>query len=292
VKKKRVIPVLLLKDGFIVQSKEFSRYQNLGNPTTSVKRVSEWGADELIYLDISGENAIYDMRREDLGHPNRSDITEIISDLSEVCNMPITYGGNIRNIEQINHIIKNCADKVCMNTAAIKNIDLIEQGALEFGSQCMVVSIDFKKIDGQYIVMSDGGQVSTGITVMDHCKKVQDHGAGEILLNSVDRDGRGNGFEIELYKEVTKQIKIPIIALGGCGDWFDFADLLDETDVDAVAAANIFHYSDQSVYLARKYLFEKGYNVRPPILLKTDATSAPSFYNHANYEEIRNRQKS
>ncbi len=265
-KKKRLIPVLLLKNGFLVQSKEFNRYQNLGNPATAVKRISDWTSDELVYLDISRDD-VYDMRRDDIKHPNRTNILEIIRDISQVCHVPITIGGKIRTIEDIRMRLRSGADKIAINTKALDDVNFITQAAKEFGSQCIVVSIDVKFIDGKHVVMRDGGKVSTGLDPVEWAKKVEAAGAGEILLNSVNRDGMRQGYDIELLKKVSEAIKIPVIALGGVGEWSHFKEALDQTNVDAVAAANIFHYVDQSVYLARKYLVEHCCNVRKPDLL-------------------------
>ncbi|MFH1310757.1 MAG: imidazole glycerol phosphate synthase cyclase subunit [Candidatus Omnitrophota bacterium] len=266
-KKKRLIPVLLLKNGFLVQSKSFARYQNLGNPVTAVKRLSEWAADELIYLDISRDNS-YDLRRDDLGYPNRGNIIDIISDVAKVCYMPIVVGGNICSIDDILLRLANGADKVSINTKALEYPCFIKESAKEFGSQCIVVSIDVKKTsDGKEVVMTNKGKDTTPYTPVDWAKKVEDFGAGEILLNSIDQDGVGKGYDIELLRSVSDAVNIPVIACGGVGEWSHLAEALDNTTVDAVAAANIFHYMDQSVYLAKKYLFERGYNVRSPDLI-------------------------
>lgn len=265
-KKKRLIPVLLLKNGFLVQSKSFARYQNLGNPITAVKRLSEWAADELIYLDISRDD-LYDMRRDDLRHPNRHSIIDIIADVAKVCYMPIVVGGKIRSLTDILTRLANGADKVSVNTKALEDPLFIKEASKEFGSQCIVVSMDVKTIDGKYIVMTNGGRNITLYSAIEWARKVEDCGAGEILLNSVDRDGVKNGYDIELLRSVSDVVSIPIIACGGVGEWSHFAEALDKTGVDAVAAANIFHYIDQSVYLAKQYLFERGYNVRPPVLI-------------------------
>ncbi|KKP59990.1 MAG: Imidazole glycerol phosphate synthase subunit [Candidatus Gottesmanbacteria bacterium GW2011_GWA1_34_13] len=268
-KKKRLVPVLLLKNGWLVQSKQFKRFQNLGNPVTSVKRLSEWAADELIYLDIS-RNKNYDLRRNDIHNPNRNNFLDIINDVSKVALMPITVGGGIKNLNDIEIRLKKGADKISINTIALKKPKFISESAHEFGSQCIVVSIDVKKINNKYIVMSEYGLKPTCYNPVDWAKTVENFGAGEILLNSVDRDGVKNGYDIHLIKEVADCVKIPIIACGGVGEWSHFAEALTKTKVDAIAAANIFQYTDQSVYLAKKYLFENGFNVRSPDLILID----------------------
>jgi cyclase len=266
-KKNRVIPVLLLRNGWLVQSKEFSRYQNLGNPISAVKRLSEWASDELIYLDISSDDS-HDMRRDDLGHPNRHSIFEIIEDVSKVAFMPITVGGRIRTMSDIEKRLACGADKVAINTIAIENPSFIENAAKEFGSQCIVISIDVKYQDGNPIVVGKRGKLPTAYSPEEWVKIVEHLGAGEILLNSIDRDGMKTGYDLELLNRVTAATKVPVIACGGVGQWSHFADALEQTKVDAVAAANIFHYSDQSVILAKKYLSERGLNVRRPDLLE------------------------
>ncbi len=266
-KKKRLIPILLLRNGFLVQSKEFRRFQNLGNPITAVKRLSEWACDELIYLDIT-KDSTYDMRRDDLGHPNRNNLLDIISDVSKECFMPITVGGGIRTLHDIESRLSVGADKISINTKALENPSFIGLAAKEFGAQCIVVSIDVKNIDGNSRVMFGGCTKATKYTAIEWAKQVEHEGAGEILLNSVDRDGLKIGYDLELLESVSAHVQIPVIACGGVGEWNHFTEALEKTKVDAVAAANIFHYSDQSVYLAKKHLFEQGLNVRSPELLE------------------------
>jgi cyclase len=265
-KKKRLIPILLLKNGWLVQSKGFQRHQNLGNPITAVKRLSEWASDELIYLDITKDDE-YDLRRDDLAHPNRHSIFEIIEDVSKVSFMPITVGGRIRTLEDIEKRLSLGADKIAINTIAVEQPSFISLSSKEFGSQCIVVSIDVKNIEGRPTVMTRGGTQLCKVNPIDWAKKIQDLGAGEVLLNSIDRDGMKTGYDLELIQQVTEKISIPVIACGGVGEWSHFADALEKTNVDAVAAANIFHYRDQSVYLAKKDLYERGLNVRRPNLL-------------------------
>jgi len=271
-KKKRLIPVLLLKNGFLVQSKGFVRYQNLGDPITSVKRLSDWTSDELIYLDITREGE-YDTRRQDHGHPNRRTVLEIINDVSRFCHMPLTVGGRIRTIEDIQDRLSNGADKVCINTKPLEDPEFITLAANQFGSQCIVISMDVKVRDQQYVVMSHGGRKPTLYDPVSWAKKVASLGAGEILVNSIDRDGMRNGYDIELIGQVSEAVQIPVIACGGVGEWHHFGEPFLKTKADAVAAANIFHYYDQSVYVAKKYLYHHGCPVRPPSLFSEDSRS-------------------
>lgn len=264
-KKNRLIPVLLLKNGWLVLSRRFEQHQNLGNPITAVKRLSEWASDELIYLDISRDET-YDLRRDDLAHPNRHNFLDIIADVSKVTFMPITVGGRIRTLPDIERRLAAGADKIAINTIAIERPAFIRETAREFGAQCIVVSIDVKTVDGRRTVMSHCGQRPTGFDPIEWAARCEAEGAGEILLNSVDRDGAKTGYDIELLEGVSRAVRIPVIACGGVGEWCHLAEALDKTAVDAVAAANIFNYMDQSVYLAKKYLYSHHYNVRPPDL--------------------------
>jgi cyclase len=262
VKKNRLIPVLLLRNGWLVQSRGFKKYQNLGNPVFSVRRLSEWASDELIYLDISREES-YDLRRDDLGHPNRQSFLDIIADVAGQTFMPITVGGRIRTAKDIEDRLKRGADKISINTVAVQDPSFIHQAARQFGSQCIVISMDIKLVDGRYTVMTEGGIRNTGMGPVEWARRVELEGAGEILLNSIDRDGMRNGYDIELLALVADAVSLPVIACGGVGEWEHFGEALAKTQVDAVAAANIFQYTDQSVYLAKKYLYENGFNVRP-----------------------------
>jgi cyclase len=264
-KKRRLIPVLLLRNGWLVQSKQFKRWQNLGNPITAVKRLSEWASDELIYLDISRDDT-YDMRRDDLGNPNRSDIFEIIEDVSKAAFMPITIGGRIRGLADIEKRLARGADKVAINTQAIDEPTFIEAAAREFGSQCVIVSVDFKDMDAGKTVMKRWGTQATGLDPLEWAREVESRGAGEVLLNSIDRDGMRSGYDLELIAEVAEAVRIPVIACGGVGNWDHLVEGLKQTRADAVAAANIFHFTDQSVFLAKKHLVEAGLDVRPPDL--------------------------
>ena len=265
-KKKRLIPVLLLKNGMLVQSRGFNRHQILGNPITAVKRLSEWASDELIYLDISRDDN-YDLKRDDQGYENVKSFLGIIEYISKETFMPITIGGKIKNLTDIEKRLMLCADKVSVNSQAIDEKKFISNAAKEFGSQCIVISVDAKRVGNEFYVFSNFGKINSNIKVRDWLKVVQEEGAGEILLNSIDNDGLGLGYDVELLDQITPDIKIPIIICGGVGDYLDFEEGLKNPKIDAVAAANIFHYRDQSVYLAKKYLYDEGYDVRKPDLL-------------------------
>jgi len=265
-KKKRLIPILLLKNGYLVQSKSFKHYQNLGNPIHAVKRLSQWGSDELIYLDISkGEN--YDIERDDLKYKNRPNFLSIIEQVSKATFMPITVGGKIKNLFDVEKRLLLGADKVSINSEAIVNYNFISNLAKEFGSQCVVVSVDVKVVNSKYKVFSHGGTKITKYGIEEWVDIIEKSGGGEILLNSIDRDGAATGYDLNLLEIVSNRTKIPVIACGGVGKWEHFHEALTKTKVDAVSAANIFHYIDQSVFLSKKYLYEKELNVRKPDLI-------------------------
>ena len=261
-KKKRVLAVLLIKDGVLVQSKKFERYQNLGNPFVAVKRLSEWASDELIYLDITDQNNSLDFEQ------SKKSFLDIVNQVSKSALMPITVGGGIRTIGDIEERLAFGADKICINTIIFEDKGFIEQCARKFGSQCIVASIDIKKVGDDVLIFSEKGKKLIKENPFDIFKRIQDDGVGEIFLNFIDRDGMKNGYDIDLINKFSQNIKIPYIVCGGAGQWSDFKEIFDKTNADAAAAANIFHHIDQSMYLAKNYLFESGCNVRKPQLLE------------------------
>ena len=271
-KKKRIIPVLLLRNGQLVQSKLFKRYQNLGNPSLAVRRLSQWAADEIIYLDISRDDQ-YDLGREDLGCENRRDLSGILADVAHESFMPVTLGGGVKTLDDFYHRLQVGADKVAINTAAFRTPKLIEEASREFGSQCVVLSVDATCVNGIQRVAICGGREVTDTPVMDWLLEAEARGAGEILLNVIERDGVKSGYDLDLLAETSRRVKIPLIALGGAGTWEHLAEALRVTNVDAVAAANLFHHSDQSVFTARQYLHRHGLPVRPPYLLNIEETA-------------------
>jgi len=265
--KYRLIPVVLLKNGVVVQSKGFKRYQRLGNPITIVQRLSNWAADELIYLDISRE-ASYDLGRDDLNFQNPDSIIDILREVAKTCFMPLTFGGRIRTIGDVFTRVTSGADKVAINSHAVRDPKFISECAKEFGSQCIVVSIDaLEKSPNQWEVYIDGGKTPTGLNPNEWAKTAQEMGAGEILLNAIHRDGTGTGYDTDLIQSVVSNVSIPVIACGGVGNWSHFADGIEKGKANAVAAANIFHYTENSVYEAKKYLVENGLSFRKPFFI-------------------------
>ena len=264
--KSRIIPVVLLRNGVVVQSRSFKRYQMLGSPTAIVERLSSWNSDELIYLDISPSNT-YDLGRDDLNHPDYHTIADIIKLISKKCFVPLTFGGKIRTMGDVAMRLKNGADKVTFNTALIDSPELITECSNKYGKQFVVVSIDAKKIEEHKYVVYKGGKKETNICPFELAKQAEALGAGEILINSIDNDGLGEGFDLYLLERMTTSVRLPVIALGGAGEWKHFEDALN-TGVSAVAAANIFQHSENSVHNLKKKLYEKGFNVRKTLELE------------------------
>jgi cyclase len=263
--KTRVIPVLFLKRGFLVRSELFATHQNLGNPTTQVSRFNTWDVDELIYIDITPDER-YDIQREDLGgagFSNPSNFLDIISLVAAQCFMPITVGGKIRTLEDARLRLRLGADKVTLNTAALEDPALITACAEEFGSQAVVLSVDVRRHpDGRCEVFSRRGTLPTGRNPVAWCRKAQECGAGEILLNSIHRDGVATGYDLALLKSVVEAVDIPVIALGGVGDYEHLAQGVIEGGAHAVAAGNIFNFKEHSYPLAKRFLKKRGINVR------------------------------
>jgi len=259
--KTRLIPALFIKNGLIVRSEDFEVHQNIGNIVNQAHRYNEWNIDELIYIDISREEQ-YDLRRDDHKVKSYESIAQIITTIAKVCFMPLTFGGRIRTLEQVDLRIRNGADKVTLNTGAVETPDLITQTSKKYGSQCVVLSVDYRLQNGQPMVYTHGGTKATGIQVLDWVKEAEKLGAGEVFLNSIDKDGKANGYDIETIGTVVQGTQLPVIACGGAGDFYDFVDLAQETKVSAIAAGNIFHFTERSYPRAKKLLKKQGINVR------------------------------
>lgn len=260
--KKRLIPCLFLKNGFLVRSEDFSQHQLLGNAIHQVERFNAWEVDELIYIDIS-EDEHYDLRRDDMKVKSEGDILKILEAVSKTCFMPLTFGGKIRTLQDVHDRISRGADKVTINTQAILNPGFITEGARSFGSQAIVVSIDVQqKADGAYEVFYNHGRTPTGMSPVEWAKKAEQYGAGEIFLNSIDRDGKAIGYDTALIRQVAEAVSIPVIACGGVGQFKHFAQGIQDGMADAVAAGNIFHFTELSGKRARKELIKAGVHVR------------------------------
>jgi imidazole glycerol-phosphate synthase subunit HisF len=261
----RLIPVILLKNGRVVQSKRFKRHQILGTPSVIVSRLSNWFADELVFLDISRDGN-YCLNRDDLNFNNNNSIVDIIEEVSNNSFMPLTVGGGVRTVADVETRLAAGADKVVINTQAIQEPDFINKCAKIFGSQCIVVSIDAKVKDDSWEVYKNYGRDPTGVSPVDFARKMQDYGAGEILINSIDNDGVGNGYDTKLVSSVVKSVSIPVIALGGAGKPEHFSTCINESRPNAVAAANIFQYTENSYFNINSFLYNNSFNVRQPNL--------------------------
>lgn len=259
--RRRLIPVLYIKNGLIVRSEDFKVHQIMGNIISEAKRYNDWDVDELIYIDISKDKE-YDLRRDDHKINSYSTIDQIIKKISKVCFMPLTLGGGIRTLEDIDMRIRNGADKITLNTGAIISPNLIKEASLKYGTQCVVMSIDYKIIDGQPMVFSHYGEENTKKTVFEWIKECEKLGAGEVFLNCIDRDGKANGYDTSTINEVVKSTRLPVIACGGAGDDYDFVDLALDTNVSAIAAGNWFHFVERSYPRAKKLLKKNNVNVR------------------------------
>ncbi len=260
--KKRLIPVLYLRNGLIVRSQEFQDFREFGNPINQLERLNNWNSDELIYVDITREGE-HDLKRDDLKVKSQSQILDILRAISKHCFMPLTFGGRIFSLEQAAAFIANGADKVIVNTGAYRNPSLITQIADRFGSQAMVLGIDVKREDGDHRVYINQGREPIAISPVAWAQRAVALGAGEIFLNSIDRDGTGNGFDLEIIAAVASAVPVPVIACGGAGAFSDFQEVFEHTTASAVAAGNIFNFTENAYVRAKKELSEAGCPVRP-----------------------------
>ena len=249
--KNRIIHCLDVKNGRVVKGINFVELKDAGDPVEQAKIYSDGGADEICFLDITASNE------------NRDTILDVVKKTSQECFVPLTVGGGVRNIEDISNLLKSGADKVSINTAAVTNKKIITESAESFGSQCIVIAIDAKKkSEKKWEVYTHGGRNSTGLDVLNYAKEVEELGAGEILLTSMDRDGTKKGYDLELTELVSNSVNIPVIASGGVGKLDHLYDGLKKGKASAVLAASIFHFGEFSINDAKKYLESKGIPVR------------------------------
>ena len=249
--KKRVIPCLDINKGRVVKGINFVNLIDAGDPVEQAKVYNDNGADEICFLDITAS------------HENRSIILEVVKKTTEKCFVPLTVGGGIRTIKDIGNLLRAGADKVSINTAAVINPELIKEGAKQFGSQCMVVAIDAKKVgDNNWEVFTHGGRNPSGYEVLKFADKMQSLGAGEILLTSMDRDGTKKGYDLDLTKKISNNLNIPVIASGGVGNLEHLYEGFNIGNASAVLAASIFHFGEYSIIEAKQYLDSKGIPVR------------------------------
>jgi imidazole glycerol-phosphate synthase subunit HisF len=247
---RRIIPCLDVDAGRVVKGVHFEALRDAGDPVEQAARYDAEGADELVFLDISAAPAA---RRTTL---------DMVSRVAESIFIPFTVGGGIRSVADAGDALRSGADKIAVNTAAVRIPALVSHLAESFGSQCIVAAVDVKRVEGRLTVMVNGGREATELEGVEWCARLQTLGAGEILLTSMDKDGTGSGYDLPLITAVTREVDIPVIASGGAGNLAHLAEAL-EAGAHGVLAATMFHYQESSLPQARTYLRERGYPVRP-----------------------------
>ncbi len=252
---KRIIPCLDVDNGRVVKGVKFVDIRDAGDPVEVARRYDREGADEITFLDITAT------------HDNRDTIVHVVEQVASEVFIPLTVGGGIRKLEDIRCMLNAGADKVGINSAAVFNPEFVKQAADKFGSQCIVVAIDAKKVStadeaNRWEIFTHGGRKETGINAIQWAIKMVDYGAGEILLTSMDRDGTREGFDLPLTRAISESVSVPVIASGGVGDLSHLAAGVKEGKADAVLAASIFHFAEYSVQEAKEYMQQQGIEVR------------------------------
>ena len=247
---KRIIPCLDIKNGETVKGVNFLDVKEVGNPVEMAIKYSDQGADELVFLDISATEE------------RRKTLIPLVREIARYINIPFTVGGGINALENVEELLKNGADKITINSAALSNPKLITDVAKRFGSQCMVVAIDTKVVQNQNKVFSNGGKIETEKELFSWAKEVENLGAGEILLTSMNTDGTKAGFAIEITKQLSKLVNIPVIASGGAGKMQHFEDIFTETKATGALAASIFHFNEIEIPELKNYLKSKNLPIR------------------------------
>ncbi|WP_416044566.1 imidazole glycerol phosphate synthase subunit HisF [Clostridium tyrobutyricum] len=249
---KRIIPCLDVNIGRVVKGINFVDLKDVGDPVEIAKTYNEQGADEIVFLDITATNE------------KRKTVIDVVGRTAEQVFIPLTVGGGIRNLDDFKNILRAGADKISVNSAAIRDPELITRAADRFGSQCVVVAIDarMRKDNSGWNVVINGGRIDTGLDALEWAKKVEQLGAGEILLTSMDADGTKAGYDIPVTDAISNLVNIPVIASGGCGSLKDFYDVFKNTGADAALAASLFHYGELSIGQVKEYLNHKDIPVR------------------------------
>ncbi len=248
---KRIIPCLDVKDGRVVKGVNFVNLRDAGDPVEIAKKYSDEGADEICFLDITASNE------------ERETMIDVVERTAGQVFVPLTVGGGVRTLDDVRQILLAGADKVSINTAAVKNPDFVKEAADKFGSQCIVVAIDARSVgDSKWEVFTHGGRNPTGIDAVEWTQKMEDYGAGEILLTSMDKDGTKSGYDLPLTKTISRNLRIPIIASGGAGNLEHLSDGVKLGEADAVLVASIFHYGEYTIKEAKEFLSANGISVR------------------------------
>ena len=248
---KRIIPCLDVRNGRVVKGVNFEGLNDVSSPVELGRYYSENGADELVFYDITAS------------FEGRALFTDILKEVASTIFIPLTVGGGINTIDDFDRVLKCGADKVSVNSGAIKNPALIKEAAMKYGDQCVVLSVDIKRVDGKFTVFAKGGRENTGIDAIEWIKMGEANGAGEIVVNSIDTDGVKKGFDIEMLKAVNSAVSVPVIASGGAGCIADFVDLFNEIPtIDAGLAASIFHFGEVKISDLKKELKSNNINVR------------------------------
>ncbi len=250
---RRIIPCLDVDQGRVVKGINFIDIQDVGDPVECAALYNRQGADEITFLDITATSG------------GRDTMADVVRRTARKVFVPLTVGGGIRTLEDFRQILRAGADKVSVNSAAVRDKELISRAADQFGSQCVVVAIDARRApQGGFTVVINGGRIDTGLDALEWAKEAERLGCGEILLTSMDADGTKNGFDTELTDAVCREVNIPVIASGGCGKLADFADVFERTGADAALAASLFHYRELTIGQVKDYLKQHGIPVREP----------------------------
>lgn len=248
---KRIIPCLDVKDGRVVKGVNFVNLRDAGDPVEIARKYSDEGADEICFLDITAS------------HEERKTMIDVVERTAAEVFVPLTVGGGVRTIEDVRQMLLAGADKVSINTAAVNDPDFVKRASGRFGSQCIVVAIDARRVsEGKWEVYTHGGRNPTGIDALEWAKKMEEYGAGEILLTSMDKDGTKSGYDIPLTRAVSRTVSVPVIASGGAGSLDHLSEGVSDGEADAVLVASIFHYGEHTIRDAKEFMSSKGISVR------------------------------